>query len=151
MILEEAPYRSRGILFLPDWAGPADFCKGPQRGSVTVFQGLQAVRFLLSCSAPPLKLRAAPGPTDERPWPVELCQSVAGHSLPTAEVEEISLEVGGEAVRHEGPSLGRGVSSAPRVINVPRARRSVLRPPGAAGPWLPCSLSPHFLPAGIPV
>lgn len=77
VILEETPYRSRGILFLPDWAGPAVFfCKGPQRGSVRVFQGLQAVCFLLSCSAPPLKLRAAPGPTDERPWPVELSQSV---------------------------------------------------------------------------
>lgn len=80
-----------------------------------------------------------------------LPKCVAGHSLPTAEVKEISLEVGGEAVRREGPGLGHGVSSAPRVINVPRAHRSVLRPPGAAGPWLPCSLSPHFLPAGIPV
>ena len=72
-------YRSHGVPFLPGWEGPTDFfCEGPQRGSITVFQALWAVWFLLGHSALPWKVRAAPGPTDVWPQPVELSESVAG-------------------------------------------------------------------------
>lgn len=78
-------------------------------------------------------------------------KSVAGHGVPTTEVEDISIDVQREAAGCERPVLGCGVFFTLQVINVLCLRLSVPSPL-SGGSNLPSLLSaPPLPPNRVPV